>query len=163
MEAKLEEARRTIAEQASELEIAKESDCQMQQQLDESKAELDAVMLQVEVEKLQALEKVREEQHKRSQVWADDLQERFKAEKRMLVEKIPVLEVRSTLKTSTMVAMEIERTNRLRKRSNERVLSSITKGSSLPLLPVATRSQTRAVIQQCTCVAGTIIHWFVTI
>ena len=73
----------------------------MQQRLDEAKAELDAVMLRAEVERLRALEKVREEERERSQAWADDLRERFKAEKTVLGEKIAALEVRSTSKAST--------------------------------------------------------------
>ena len=101
LEAKLEEAQQTIDEQATELERAKESGYQLQQRLDEAKSELDAVMLRAEVERLRALEKVREEERERSQAWADDLQERFKAEKTVLEEKIAALEVRSTSKAST--------------------------------------------------------------
>ena len=97
----IEEAQQTIDEQVAELERARESDYQLQQRLDEVKAELDAVMLRAEVERLRALEKVREEEHERSQAWADDLRERFKAEKTVLEEKIAALEVRSTSKAST--------------------------------------------------------------
>ena len=95
LEAQLEEAQQSIDEQATELERVKESGYQLQQRFDEAKAELDAVMLRAEVERLCALEKVREEREM-SQAWANDLRERFKAE-----EKIAALEVRSTSKAST--------------------------------------------------------------
>ena len=58
LEAKLEEALTMIDEQKTELERAKESDLQLQQRLNDAKAELEAVTLREEVEKLRALEKV---------------------------------------------------------------------------------------------------------
>ena len=101
LEAKLEEALSTINEQRLELEKAKESDLQWQQRLDDAKTELEAVTLRAEVEKLRALEKVRDEERARSQAWADDLRERFKAEEGALEEKIARLEAKSTSGAST--------------------------------------------------------------
>ena len=75
LKAKLEEALRMIDEQKVELERAKESDCRLQQQLNDAKAELETVTLRAEVEKLRALEKVRDEERERSQAWVDDLRE----------------------------------------------------------------------------------------
>ena len=101
LKAKLEEALRTIDEQKVELERAKESDCRLQQRLNDAKAELETVTLRTEVEKLRVLEKVRDEERERSQAWADDLRERFKAEKGVLEEKIAMLEAKSTSGAST--------------------------------------------------------------
>ena len=95
LKAKLEETLRTINEQKLELERAKESDCHLQQRLKDAEAELEAVKLRAEVEK------VRDDERERSQTWADDLRERFKAEKGVLVEKIATLEAKSTPGAST--------------------------------------------------------------
>ena len=54
---------------------------QLQRQLIEANAELETATLRAEVDRLRAVEKVREEERKRSQRWADDLRERFRAEK----------------------------------------------------------------------------------
>ncbi len=101
LEAKLEEAQSTIKEQAVELEKAKESDVKWQQRLDDAQAEMEAVTLRAEVHKLRALEKVRDDERERSQAWADDLRERFKAEKAVLEEKIAILEAKSASGAST--------------------------------------------------------------
>ena len=101
LEAKLEEALSTIEEQKVELERANESDVQMQQRLDNAQAELETVTLRAEVEKLRAVEKVRNEERERSQAWVGDLRERFKTEKAVLEEKIAMLEARSTSGAST--------------------------------------------------------------
>ena len=100
LEAKLEEALGTIDEQKVELQKAKENDLQWKQRLEDATAELEAATLRAEVEKLRALEKVREEERERSQAWADDLRERFKAEK-VLEEKIAMLEAKGTSRAST--------------------------------------------------------------
>ena len=100
LEAKLKEALTTIDEQKTELERAKESDLQLQQRLDDAKAELEAVTLHAEVEKLRALEKVREDEWERSQAWADDLRERFRA-KKSLEERIATLEAGTASKATT--------------------------------------------------------------
>ena len=73
LEAKLEEALGTINEQKVELQKAKENDLQWKQRLEDATAELEAATLRAEVEKLRALEKVREEKRERSQAWVDDL------------------------------------------------------------------------------------------
>ena len=96
LEAKLEEALSTIKEQKVDLERAKESDVKLQQRLDDAQAELETVTLRAEVEKLRALEKVRDEERERSQAWVNDLRERFKTEKAVLEEKIAMLEAKST-------------------------------------------------------------------
>ena len=101
LEAKLEEALGTIDEQKVELQKAKENDLQWKQRLEDATAELEAATLRAEVEKLRALEKVREEERERSQAWADDLRERFKAEKKVLEEKITMLEAKGTSRAST--------------------------------------------------------------
>ena len=101
LEAQLEMTRKTIDEQKVELDRARESDLQLQRQLTEAKAELDTVTLHAEVNRLRAVEKVREEERERSQKWADDLRERFKAEKNALEGKIAGLEATSTSRAST--------------------------------------------------------------
>ena len=101
LEAQLEEALKTIGEQKVELERAKESDVELQQRLTDVKAELEVVTLRAEVDRLRAVEKVREEERERSQSWADDLRERFKAEKGVLEEKIAMLEAKSTSEASS--------------------------------------------------------------
>ena len=73
----------------------------MQQRLDDAKAELETVTLRAEVEKLRALEKVRDEECERSQAWMNDLRERFKTEKSVLEEKIAMLETKSASGAST--------------------------------------------------------------
>ena len=62
LEAKLEEARRTIDEQKDELERAKESDDELRGRLDAAKGELETVELQTEVERLRAVETIRSEE-----------------------------------------------------------------------------------------------------
>ena len=62
LEARLEEALGTINEQKVELQKAMESDLQWQQRLKDATAELEAATLRAEVDKLRALEKVREEE-----------------------------------------------------------------------------------------------------
>ena len=89
LEAHLEEAQKTIDEQNHELERAKENDLQLQQRLTDTRAELETVTLHAEVDRLRAVENVKEEERERSQTWADDLRERFKAEKGVLEEKLP--------------------------------------------------------------------------
>ena len=101
LETKLEEALSTIKEQNVELQRAKESDVKLQQRLDDAQAELETVTLRAEVEKLRALEKVRDEERERSQAWVNDLRERFKTEKAVLEEKIAMLEAKSTSEAST--------------------------------------------------------------
>jgi hypothetical protein len=106
LKVKLEEAQSTIKEQALRLEKAKESDVKWQQRLDNAQAEKEAVMLGAEVDKLRALEKVRDDERERSQAWADDLRERFKAEKAVMEEKIAMpchamLEAKSNSGAST--------------------------------------------------------------
>lgn len=100
LQAQLEAARKTIDEQKGELERAKESDLQLQRQLIEAKVELETVALRAEVDMLRAVEKVREKEREQSQKWADDLRERFKAEKDALEGKIARLEAASTSRAS---------------------------------------------------------------
>ena len=101
LEAQLEAARQTIDEQKDELERARQSDAELRQRLNDAKAELEATSLRAEVERLSTSEKVRGEERERSQVWVDDLRERFKAEKRILEERIAALEARSASEAST--------------------------------------------------------------
>ena len=49
-------------------------------------------MLRADVERLQAVEKAREEEHDLLQKWVEDLRERFRAEKKTLEERIARLE-----------------------------------------------------------------------
>ena len=93
LEAKLEEALGTINEQKVELQKAKENDLQWKQRLEDATAELEAATLRADVEKFRALEKVSEQERERSQAWADDLREQFKAE---VLEKIAMLEAKGT-------------------------------------------------------------------
>ena len=69
--------------------------------MDHTKAELEAVTLRAEVEKLRALEKVREDERERSQAWADDLREKFRAEKKSLEERIATLEAGTASKATS--------------------------------------------------------------
>ena len=101
LEAQLEAARRTVDEQKDELERARQSDAELRQRLNDANVELEATLLRAEVERLSTSKKVRGEERERSQVWADDLRERFKAEKRVLEERIAALEAKSTSEAST--------------------------------------------------------------
>ena len=65
-----------------------------EQRLKDTEAEIENHQLCAEVERLKAVEKVRDEERARSASWADDLRERFRMEKQVLEDKVASLEAR---------------------------------------------------------------------
>ena len=65
-----------------------------QQRLKETETEIENHKLRAEVERLKAVEKVRDEERERSTLWADDLRQRFLMEKQVLEDKVASLEAR---------------------------------------------------------------------
>ena len=94
LEAALEEAERKFIAQTNELEKVTEDYQLIQQRLKDTETEIENHKLRTEVERLKAVEKVRDEEQERSMLWADDLRQRFRMEKQVLEDKVATLEAR---------------------------------------------------------------------
>lgn len=94
LEAALEEAQSKFEERTKELERITEEYQLIQQHLKDAEAEMETNKLRAEVERLKAVEKVRDEERERSVSWTNDLRERFRSEKQVLEDKVASLEAK---------------------------------------------------------------------
>ena len=102
LEMALEEAHQKLAEKKAEFDNAKGEACkkmnrersesQLSQRVKQVEMELENSVLRAEVERLRAVEKARNEERDHSQKWTEDLQKRFRAEKKSLEERLAALE-----------------------------------------------------------------------
>ena len=92
LEAALQEAQRKLEDQSKELERVTEDCREAQQRLKDTETEMENHKLRAEVERLKAVERVRDEERERSTLWAEDLRERCRSEKRVLEDKVASLE-----------------------------------------------------------------------
>lgn len=94
LEAALEAAERKFEARTHELEKVTKGYLLTQQRLKETETEIENHKLCAEVERLKAVEKVRDEERERSTLWADDLRQRFRMKKQVLEDKVATLEAR---------------------------------------------------------------------
>lgn len=82
------------------MERAKETESKLSRCVKEVELKLENSMLRAEVERLRAVEKVRDEERDHTRKWVDDWKEGFRAEKRSMEERIARLEAETASKAT---------------------------------------------------------------